>query len=299
MNLLCPNKSLFSIQVLDQYRKKFNCKFADLNQADFDKLCHKYEIILIRFTHNLKYKKNTRIKYIISPTTGLNHIDKKFFNSKFKIISLKGEVKFLTKINSTVEHTFYLLFNILRRYPKVTKFGPKKNYSPYISNELNEKTIGIIGLGRIGKKVSKIAKSFGARVIFSDIKDIAKKNSLIQVLKQSDILSFHINLTDKNHNLFSYNLLKNIKKNCIIVNTSRGEIFNQIDLLKVLNEKNALFAADVLSGENIKKNNEIFFKQLKKMQIRHFITPHVAGLSQESIYKTDQFIYKKFLKKYK
>ena len=76
----------------------------------------------------------------------------KYFNSNVKIISLRGEYRFLSKINSTIEHTFYLLFNILRQYPTKYKFGPKKNYKRYLSTELNDKTLGIVGMGRIGKK---------------------------------------------------------------------------------------------------------------------------------------------------
>ena len=296
MNLICPNKSLFSKNILDTFKKKFKCRIQDLNQKQFDNLCHNYEIVLLRFTHKLKFKKKSKIKFIITPTTGLNHIDEKYFNSNVKIISLRGEYRFLSKINSTIEHTFYLLFNIIRQYPNKYKFGPKKNYKRYLSTELNDKTLGIVGMGRIGKKVRKIARSFGAKVVFYDTRNIPGKISLKNLLKISDIISFHINLSKKNYRLFDYKILSAIKEKSIILNTSRGEIFNQTDLLKILKEKKILFASDVLADENNENRTKNFLKDLKRLNINYFITPHVAGLSIESIYKTDKFIYKKFIK---
>lgn len=296
MKLICPNKSFFSNEIINNLKFFFKCTFVNITQKKFDKIVHDFDIVLLRFTHNLKFKKNSKIKYIISPTTGLNHIDDKFFRSKIKIISLKNEFKFLSKVNSTIEHTFFLLFNILRKYPRNGEFGPKKNYVNWISEELYNKTVGIVGYGRIGKKVYRISRSFGAKPIFYDTKSYPNKKKLSYLLKTSDIISFHINYTKKNHGKFNFKILKNVKEKAIIINTSRGEIFNQNDLLKVLYNKKLSFAFDVLSNENNQLKTKNFIVQLQKLKIKYYFTPHVAGLSKESIYKTDQFIYEKFLK---
>jgi D-3-phosphoglycerate dehydrogenase len=299
MRLLCPNKSLFSKEIIHKFNKNFKCKFLDLSQFQFNKICHNYDIILLRFTLNIKFKIKSKIKYIISPTTGLNHIDKKIIESKrVQIISLQKENHFLNKINSTVEHTFFLLFNILRLYPKKIKFGYKKNYANWISRELFNKNFGIIGMGRIGKKVFKILKAFGCYINFYDIKNIKGKKNLKYILTKSDIISFHVPLNNKTNNFFNYNILKNIKKNSILINTSRGEIFDQKDLLKILKLRKVSFAADVLSHENNAYKVKDFINKLKSYRIKYFLTPHVAGLSKESVFKTDNFIYKKFLKYY-
>ena len=98
-SLLCPHKRLFSKYIQNKCNKLFYTKFLNISQIDFDKIYYKFNIILLRHQLKLKYKKNSNIKYIISPTTGLNNIDKKYFKDKnIKIISLKNELVFLIKL---------------------------------------------------------------------------------------------------------------------------------------------------------------------------------------------------------
>ena len=82
MQLLCPSPANFSYLVKKKFKEKFICKFKEMSEIEFNKECHKYNIILTRFNYFLKYKNNTNIKYILTPTTGLDHIDKKFFTKK-------------------------------------------------------------------------------------------------------------------------------------------------------------------------------------------------------------------------
>ena len=210
------------------------------------------DIILMRFSLNLNYKKNSNIKYIISPTTGLNHIDKKFKNKKnVKIFNLKNK-KFLNKVNATAEHAIFLILKLLKKRSDKIKFGFKTNYKEYIVNELHNKTVGIIGYGRIGKKVAKICSSFGAKILIHDKYIKIKKNkTLLYVLKNSEILSFHIPYNNKTHNLFNIKKLKFVKNRAIIINTSRGEIFNEKDLLKETLKKNLRLGLDVISNEKL------------------------------------------------
>ena len=295
--LLCPNKSLFSKNNINLLKKKFYCHFKNLNQKEFNTIVHDYEIILMRFSLDLKYKKKSKIKYIISPTTGLNHIDNQIQKSKkIKIFNLTNK-KFLNKINATAEHTILLILKLLKQGNTKVKFGFKKNYENYIVNELHNKNVGIIGYGRIGKKVAKICSSFGAKVLIHDkYKKIKQNKTLSDVLKNSDILTFHIPYNYKTLNLFNSKKLKLIKDKAILINTSRGEIFNEKDLLKETKKKNLRLGLDVISNENsfnFKKN--IFFRTILNNQ-DCIITPHVGGLSKESIELTDNHVISNFLK---
>ena len=300
LKLLCPNKSLFSKKNLTFLKKKFSCDFKNLNQKKFDILAHNYDVILMRFSLDLKYKKKSKIRYIVSPTTGLNNIDIKIQKSKkIEIFNLTNK-KFLNKVNATAEHIIFLILKILKKRSKKIKFGFKKNYGEYIVNELNNKIVGIIGYGRIGKKVAKICHSFGAKIIFYDKNNKTKKNkNLLYVLKNSDILSFNIPLNNETHDLYDQKCLKYIKKNTILINTSRGEIFNEKDLLKETIKKNLTLGLDVLKNENStnKKNSQLLRYILKNRNC--IITPHVGGLSKESIELTDNHVISNFLKKIK
>ena len=82
MNLICPSPKSFSDSIKNILSKRFKCKFSTMNNSEFNKICHNYEIILMRFNNIIKYKKDTKIKFILCPTTATEHIDDKFFKDK-------------------------------------------------------------------------------------------------------------------------------------------------------------------------------------------------------------------------
>jgi D-3-phosphoglycerate dehydrogenase len=297
MNLICPHEKYFSQDIKKKFKKILACNFTNINQAKFNKLFYKYEVILARFKINIPYRAEHNIKFILSPTTGLNHINAKYLkDSRVNVISLKNESKILSKVNATVEHTVFLVLLALRKFLK-----NKKDKNIIIGNEINKKKIGLLGLGRIGKKVGSIFDMFGAEVSFYDKK--IKKNlknfrrkKLKNLLEDSDIISLHIPYEKKNENFINQKKLKLMKDNVILVNTSRGEVINEGDLISHIKRKRKFqYIADVISNENKKENNRRNFLSLKNNVI---LTPHIGGLTEESIKITDNFIYKKFLKYY-
>ncbi len=289
MNLICPNKSFFSEWIKNKIKKRFNSNIKNLNNQNFNKIAHNYRIVFLRAKSFLKYNKKTKIRYIISPTTGLNHIDKNFFKNKnIKIVSLEGETNFLNKVNATVEFTIYLILYYLR-HKQLNQIKNKEIFA--LGNEINKKKIGIIGFGRIGKKVKRILKSFGANILTYEIKK-DKINSLNKLLKKSDLISLHIPLKN-NFNFFDHQKLKLLKHNSVIINTSRGEIVDEINLKKYIKSKNITYFTDVISNED-----KFLKNPLMKLKSNFFYTHHIGGLTEESIEITDKYIYKKFLKIY-
>lgn len=300
MNILCPNKSLFSKIIINKLKNKFKCNFKNLTQMQFDRICHNYEIILMRFTLNLNYKKKSKIKYIVSPTTGLNHIDSKILNNKKIQIFYLNDKKFLRTVNATAEHTVYLMMRLLKKSKYEIKFGFKKNYIKFISEEINGKKVGIIGFGRIGSKVSKICKAFGAQILIYDkFKKYRSNSSLDNLLQKSDIITIHIPLKN-NINFLDKHKIDILKKNCILINTSRGEIINQKDLLSAIKKRSLRLGLDVLSNENslVENTSKKILNLIKNSSDRHIITPHVGGLTKESIELTDNHVIGNFLKFY-
>ena len=300
-SLICPHKDLFSSFAEKELSKTFNANFVNISQNKFDKIFHKYEIILLRHAINLKYKKNTKIKYIISPTTGINHIDKRYFKTKnIKVIILRGELNFLKKINSTAEHTIFLILSLLRNNYLTYKknFFKKKNIN---INEIYKKKIGIIGYGRLGKKVDTILRAFGATtLVYDKYKSVKRSVSLKEILQNSDILTIHIPLNKKNINFIDKKKIEQLKENCLIINTSRGELINQKELIKHIKKRNIKYGSDVLCNENninLNYSSVQLIKLMKKTK-NVIITPHIGGLSNESIHLTDEFIINKFKKLY-
>ena len=296
MNLICPSKKNFSEKVQLKFNKLINCNFLDITQDKFNKIFYKYKIFLLRFNTTLPYIKNSKIKYILSPTTGINHIDKRYFNDKnIKIITLRNKVSFLRNINATSEFTILLILLTLRNQ---LNFKSKKSFH----EEINNKDVGIIGLGRIGIKVAKIVKSFGANVKYYDIKKIKQKKykylKLSKLLRYSDILTIHIPLSEENKNFIDKKKLNKMKKNAVLINTSRGEIINENHLVKhIKKNKNFKYSTDVLQHENTSKLSKVLILSKKNKNI--FVSPHIAGMTKESVEATDNFIYLNFLKSFK
>ena len=289
LKLICPHKDIFDSTILLKYKKYFKCTFLNISQKKFDKISNNYDIILTRFTHYIDFNNKNRIKYILSPTTGLTHIDQKFFeNSKVKVFNLKNK-NFLRTIRASSEFTIFLILTTLRKIKNVNQ--------PYlIGSEINNKLVGVVGLGRIGNSVAKFCFSQGADIIYFDKKELKnkkyKKTNLKYLLKKSDIIVICIPSSVDNFNFISRDKLKLLKKDAVIINTARGEIIDENYIVKLAKKKFVYYSTDVIQNEQYTKKRK--FKKLN--EIKNVIaTGHIAGLTKESIYKTDKEIFTKFI----
>lgn len=218
---------------------------------------------------------------------------------------MKNEIKFLKDIRATAEHTFALILNLYRKINVASRDVIKGNWNRknFIGNELLNKKIGIVGYGRIGRIIKRYALAFGMKVYFYDpfvkssSKDVIKINKLEKLAAISDIFTIHAPSNAKNKNLISKQIFKNFKKDSIIINTSRGDLIDEDQLLYYLEKKKIKGAAlDVIKDEYgiIKKINLVKFAKKNNNLI---ITPHIAGYTYESLNKTYQFVVRK-LEKY-
>ena len=164
------------------------------------------------------------------------------------------------------------------------------------SRELGGKTLGLLGFGVIGKKVSRLAQVFGAKVIAYDpfVPESAEHNvSLVEqeeLFKLSDVISIHLPLTDQTSDLINSSSFKLMKQSPIIINSSRGSIVNENDLLDAYNEKIISgFALDVYSSEPVEEN---FYKHISN-SMNCILTPHNSGVTTESNVRVSQFIAEK------
>ena len=150
--------------------------------------------------------------------------------------------------------------------------------------ELNGKTLGIIGFGRIGQATAKIAQAFGMKLrVFSNRKypelesDSFKNVDLETLLSESDIISLHCPLNEKTEGLINKNSIKKMKDGVMLINTSRGPLIVEEDLKNALNSgKIGGAGVDVVSAEPIKKDNPLL--QAKNC----IITPHIAWAPKEA-----------------
>ena len=249
-----------------------------------------------------------RLKYIITPTTGINHIDLELARERnIEVLSLKGETAFLNSIPSTAEHTWALIMATQRKLIPAIKHTSnfEWNRDVFKGNNLSGKTIGIVGMGRVGKQVSNFANAFGMNVIYYDPFEIKlpefglKYENLNNIFMDSDIISIHIPLEKETEKIIDASLIQLMKKNASIINTSRGEIWDEIAVANALiNNQIGYVASDVLVNEfdiDKIKQNPLLLLQQKGYPI--IITPHIAGATYESMHATELFMAQKFVNK--
>lgn len=190
---------------------------------------------------------------------------------------------------AVAEHVMFMLLNICKRksmYDDAVKNGKfnDRNKLPK-TIELWGKNILIAGFGRIGQALIKRCLGFEMNVFVYDpfineekIKSLGgiKVDNLENSLSKIDMISLHLPLTNETKNLIDINLIKKMKKNCIIINAARGGIINEIDLDRALNE-NLIFGAglDVFDIEPPKEDNPL----LKNDKV--FLSPHTAAFTEE------------------
>lgn len=295
-----------SNEVIDVLKDVATIEYKSINSKDgLVQSLKNCDVFWFRLNHKLTYSvlKQAKCKYILCAVTGLDHIDEvacKEFG--ITIISLKGEVEFLKEVRATAEHTIGLLLALYRNLKEAVVHVEKGEWNRYLfeGRELYKKKIGILGLGRLGKIVAEYAVAFGMEVYYYDIenkttsKSFVKCNSPEELCSLVDIISIHIPYNKMNHFMIAKNLIGEMKQTTVIINTSRGGVINENDVLRAL--KNNLisgYATDVLYGEPTIKNHP-----LKEFAIHNknvIITPHIGGNTVESIEKTELFIANKFL----
>ena len=243
-----------------------------------------------------------RLEFIATITTGLDHIDNEYCKiNNIRVISLKGETKFLENISATPEHTWCLILSLIRRVPwaALSVENGCWDRNLFVGEELFEKTLGIIGFGRIGKILSRYAIAFGMNVLaycksdFSGKEHGVKKAVLTTLLKESHIISIHLPLEKETENFINIEHFQSMKLRPWFINTARGAIVNEDALLEALNEGLIKGAAlDVLSNETGFKNKKTENKLIEYMKYNTnlIITPHIAGTTVEAMEKTALFI---------
>lgn len=244
--------------------------------------------------------------YLVSPTTSLTHLKTIDLKKNQKLIYLdrKNFGKKLANIPSTAELTVALILALYKKIYSSIK-DVKKNFwnrENFVGNQLLNKKLGIIGMGRIGKIVSNIMNSFDLKIYYFDKKKIKykkfQKKSLKYIFSNCDIISVHLDSSLSNYGIIKKKYFNMMKKKSIFINTSRGELIDENALLNVLKRGKISGAGlDVLTGDGVWENNKFRHKlvDFSKKHDNLIITPHIGGNTSEASYLTKKMIIKKLL----
>jgi D-3-phosphoglycerate dehydrogenase len=251
-----------------------------------------------------------KLKIIATATTGVDHIDIPYAEKKgIKVMSLRGELGVLEKVTATAEVALGLMIALSRHIVPAAESVRKYEWDreSFEGNELSGKTLGLVGLGRLGTHVARYGKALLMDVIGYDphvdekkFHELGvKKVSFEELFQQSDVVSLHVNLTEKTEKLVGADALQHMKPSAILVNTSRGQIVDEDAVLKALQNKIiAGYATDVLANEI--NYHEHFTKdplvEYAKKHTNCLIVPHIGGMAVEAAWKTRRCMVDKVIK---
>lgn len=229
-----------------------------------------------------------KLKYVGIFATGLDNLDLDYLQDRG--VTVKNAVGYST--DSVAQHTLSFVLNLLGNSSYYYNYTQTKQWiqSPSFTHlgsyfsEIAGKNWGIIGLGTIGSKVAQIADAFGAKVSYTSISGKNTQRpypmvSLTELLKNSDIITIHLPLTEQTKNLLNLKNLNLLKEGAVLVNVGRGGIINESDLKVVFGQKKLKVGLDVLDTEPMSKN----FALLEYLEDPNLlITPHIAWASTEA-----------------
>jgi D-3-phosphoglycerate dehydrogenase len=292
--LICDSLSKDAVDGL----KKLNIEVVEntsIEKEELAKVIADYDGVIIR--SRTKIRKDLidiaagKVKFIVRAGVGLDNIDADYAREKgIEVLNTPD-----SSTNGVAELTVAHMFALLRHIPQATasmKKGqwPKKEF---VGNEIGSCTVGIIGLGRIGKRTAQIVLSLGAKVLGYDpyVKkvegfDVTMVN-LDELLSKSDIVSLHLPHTDETHYLIGKKELKEMKNSAYLVNCARGGIVDEEALYNSLKNGEIRGAAlDVFEVEPP--------KDLKLIELDNFIcTPHLGAQAVESTNRVGEEVVRK------
>ena len=269
------------------------------NQAKLSSLIANTDAVIVRnktqLTEDL-LSKAEQLTFVGRLGVGLDNIDTDYCSNNGIFVQPATGMN----ADSVAEYVITCSLSLLKNIP-IAHHGTSSGQWPRTSiesRELGKKTLGLLGFGVIGKKVSRLAQVFGAKVVAYDpfVPESEASKYNVSLVKQedlfalSDVISIHLPLTDQTRDLINARSFNLMKQNPIIINSSRGSIVNEKDLLQAYSEKIISgFALDVFSSEPVEED---FYKHISN-SMNCILTPHNSGVTTESNVRVSQFIAEK------
>ncbi len=283
--LVSDSVSDVALDLLKKSRADYTYR-PDISAQDLLRMIPDYDALIVRSRTKVNrdvIQRATKLRVIGRAGVGLDNIDIEF--AKEKSIKVVNTPDALT--NAVAEFTIALMLCLAR---KITLGDSSIREGRWIKNELegNElkgKTYGTIGIGRIGARVSELAYALGMRIMANDIIPIPqllierleiKVSTQDEIFTNADFVDIHVPLTKETTYLVDYDKLSMMKKSAFLINTSRGKVLSEKDLIRALSEgKIAGAALDVFEVEPLNQ------PELQENE-RVILTPHIAGQTEES-----------------
>jgi D-lactate dehydrogenase len=291
MRVLIANANPADEEFFSEALSSLNLTFLDKDAASIgDSIADMSEIEVVSLMHGnpfvaTNFDRFPGLRLISTRSTGFDHID--LAAAKHRGVTVVNVPEYGSV--TVAEFTMGLILSISRRISQAVSQSREGKFSAdgLMGNDLSGKTLGIVGLGKIGQNVAKMAAAFDMKVIAHDP---FKPNSvpMSELLTTSDFVALCCPLTAENHHLISATELKSMKNCVYLINTARGPLVDSVSLLDALNAKVIAGAAlDVLDGEEALKTDLPNANREANLALmghpRAIVTPHLAYDSVEAL----------------
>lgn len=307
--MLIAESERFCPKAIELLRTRFDVQLSDLDRNGLISEIGDYDYLWVRLRSKIDaeiLERATKLKCVLTNTTGLNHVDLAECSSRgIHVLSLRGETDFLNDIRATAELTIALILDLVRHISRSIRHVNEGQWNRdlFEGHELYGQTAGIVGYGRLGRRVAKYLLAFDVKVLAtgpslkqSNVDAGISVVSLPELLEKSDIVSLHANYIPENDRFFGANEFAKMKAGSLFINTARGELVDESALLSALERGHLTGAAlDVLRDENSKGMNEHPLVKYAQSHNNLLITPHIGGNTRESLNKTEYFLAKKLI----
>jgi D-3-phosphoglycerate dehydrogenase len=257
------------------------------------------EVLVVRLGRHIgapTMRSAPKLRYIVSATTGLDHVDLDAARERsVRVVSLRDCPQAITDVSATAEHCFGLLLALLRgtapAAAHVLDGGWDRNR--FFGTQLRGKRLGIVGHGRIGAMIAHYAAAFGMDVVACDrtetkIVPPAEPLSFAALLESCEIVSIHVTASPENRHLIDRTAIARMRPGAFLINTARGSIVDEQALAEAVSSGHlAGVAVDVLEGEE--RDGIAASPLLARARAGHnvLITPHIGGATYEAIRRTE------------
>lgn len=306
MKVLCYGVRDVELPIFEACNKEFGydikCVPDYLNTKETAEMAAGFDAVILRGNcfankQNLDIYKKLGVKYILTRTAGTDHIDKEYAKE------LGFPMAFVPRYspNAIAELAVTQAMMLLRHTAYTTSRTSKKNFKVdafMFSKEVRNCTVGVVGLGRIGRVAAQIFHGMGATVIGEDvfeikgIEDYCTQVSLDEVLEKSDIITIHAPYIKENGAVVTRDFLKKMKDGAILVNCARGQLVDTEAVIEAVESgKLGGYGCDVLDGEasvfgkdlEDQKLENPLFEKLVDLYPRVLITPHLGSYTDEAV----------------